>query len=622
VRALGDPGFKYREEAALAAADAGRWKGFAIATTGLAAVSVAFGAWGLLRPEPAQLVSRFEMNLPVGLEPDLSSGVGLAVSPDGSQVVFVGNSSGSTQLWRRPLDQLAPTLIAGTDGARNPRFSPDGTSVAYTGLGRLSIASLAGAPPSTVVLDSVQNSGGISWGPDGVFYFVKTNLTIWRVSEDGGPAEAVTTLGEGELAHRWPEALPNGRGILFTMSMSTRGGAEDVIALLSLETGETETLFQGEMARYARSGHIIYSSEDGTLSAVPFDQDRLELTGSAHTFLEGVQILNESDSYFALSETGVLLYLPGDVGTFTETQLVWVTRSGIEEPVAVNWRFDSPTDNYGWRLSPDGTRVAVTEQSEGNVDIRIKELPDGPIERLTFGDADETFPVWSPDGQWVAYVSGEGLALNAWQKRADGTGDPELLLDDVLNLLQPRWSSDGEWMVFRTSQGAVGRDIVGFRPGQDSEVTLLVASDEFTEWGPDLSPDSRWLAYSSDETGREEVYVRPFPNVDSTRVPISNEGGSNPRWSHSGTELFYVDASGRFVVAQVQTEPEFRVVNREPLFELGIEYLVGDGGDDFYDISLDDQRFLMGRRVGGGEGIPQYVVVQNFFEELRQRVPN
>jgi len=256
------------------------------------------------------------------------------------------------------------------------------------------------------------------------------------------------------------------------------------------------------------------------------------------------------------------------------------------------------------------------------VDIRFKELPDGPIERLTFGDADETFPEWSPDGQWVAYVSGEGLALNAWRKRADGTGDPELLLDDEQNLLQPRWSSDGEWMVFRTSQGAVGRDIVGFRLGQDSEVTLLVASDEFTEWGPDLSPDSRWLAYSSNENGREEVYVRPFPNVDSTRVPISNEGGSNPRWSHSGTELFYVDASGRFVVAQVQTEPEFRVVNREPLFELGIEYLVGDGGDDFYDISLDDQRFLMGRRVGGGEGIPQYVVVQNFFEELRQRVPN
>ena len=168
----------------------------------------------------------------------------------------------------------------------------------------------------------------------------------------------------------------------------------------------------------------------------------------------------------------------------------------------------------------------------------------------------------------------------------------------------------------------MGRDIVGLRPGVDTAVVSLVVSDEFTEWGPALSPDGRWLAYSSDETGREEVYVRPFPDVDSSRDQVSVGGGSNPRWAHGGGELFYFDEDGRFISASFQTEPDFRVLTRETLFTLGPEYLLGDGGADYYDVAPDDQRFLLGRLADEPDAGPGgYVIVLNFFEQLRRLVP-
>jgi Tol biopolymer transport system component len=256
---------------------------------------------------------------------------------------------------------------------------------------------------------------------------------------------------------------------------------------------------------------------------------------------------------------------------------------------------------------------------DGNVDIWIKDLPVGRFERLTFDDEDERFPVWTPDGQFVRYVRNEaGGNLDVWQSRADGTGTPELLLDDELNLFEARGSSDGEWMVFRTS----GDDIVGFRPDVDSEAIPLVANVEYSERQPALSPDGRWLAYATNETGRSEVYVQPFPNVDSNEVQrVSAEGGQNPLWANSGDELFFLDADRRLVAAQVETATGFRVLQRETLFSVGPEYGLLSGLA--YEVAPGDQRFLLARSsLGATVADNRFILVYNWLEELKERVDN
>jgi len=263
-------------------------------------------------------------------------------------------------------------------------------------------------------------------------------------------------------------------------------------------------------------------------------------------------------------------------------------------------------------------------------DIWVKQLPDGPFDRLTFDTDIQSYPAWSSDGQYLTYSQGgvTQLDYDVWRRRADGTGTPELLLTGgELSLFQSRWSPDGEWMVFRAGRMAESsgkRDIVGYRPGVDSEVSPLIATAEFAEQDPALSPDGRWLAYTSNRTGRNEVYVSPFPNVDSSRVAVSTNGGSSALWAHSGSELFFLDAGRNLVAAKVETASGFRVLGRETLFTLGPEYLVTEGAD-FYDVALDDQRFLMARSAtesDGSSGGARFILVVNWFTELRERMGN
>jgi len=409
---------------------------------------------------------------------------------------------------------------------------------------------------------------------------------------------------------------------------ASTGEGGDVWAI-DLETRERSFLTAGSTPRYASTGHLLFATPDGVLMRQRIDPATAELTGPAVPVLEDLTLVGGLALY-AVSESGSLIYITGEVEDTTAelTELVWVTRSGDATPVDPDWTFNPPPNNYGWSLSPDGSQVALTNVSDGNIDIWIKQLPDGPFERLTFDDADERYPVWTPDGQWVTYLRSESGNRDAWRRRADGTGGPELLLDDERSLLQARWSPDGEWLVFRTAataaEGLGLRDIVGFRPGVDTATMPLVATAEFVEEAPALSPDGRWLAYASDETGRAEVYVRPFPDVDSDKVRVSTDGGSGPLWAHSGSELFFVDADQRLVAAEVQTDSAFRVLQRQTLFSVSLGYLVF-GNSDFYDIAPDDQRFLMGREAGprGGTVVDgRIILVINWFEELRQRLGN
>ena len=304
-----------------------------------------------------------------------------------------------------------------------------------------------------------------------------------------------------------------------------------------------------------------------------------------------------------------------------------MTRSGEAAPVDPGWRFNVE-ESFGLRLSPDGARVAITQRVDGNEDVWIKQLPDGPLERLTSDDRIDTSPFWSPNGEFVAYSRDDGSGnLDIWQGRADGTGSPQPVLDDERNLYQGRWSPDGEWMVLRTGTGLIPSpddDIVGFRPGVDSAAIPLVASPEFSEQSPALSPNGRWLAYTSDRTGQREVYVSPFPNVDSTRITVSRAGGQNPLWAHSGSELFFVDAQGGLVATGVEADSVFRVLQRETLFTIGSEYLLVEGAD-FHDIRPDDEQFLMVRAAvvsAESSGDTRFILVENWFTELRERVPN
>ena len=633
VRALDDPAFRHGSvvEAGIAPA-AETWNRVTVAATALAAVFGVLAGWSFLRPAPAQPVLRTEIMVPDTFGLIFGQGVNLTVSPDGLRIVFVrATADGRGQLWLRALDELSPVPIPGTENARSPRFSPDGEAVVFAVNDRLATVSLSGAPPQTFDFEVSASAQIPAWGSDGMIYFTGTGGGIWRVPVVGGEPERVTEVTPGGQVreHVAPEVLPERKGILFTRIFNVASGTSiNDIAVAGLGAAQVRVLFPGTMVRYARSGHIVYTTADGTLLAAPFDPDRLE-AGPARTLVEGIRT-ERPYSYFALSDAGALVYVPRITGG-QSTELVWVTRAGDATPVEAGWQFDLPNANFGWRLSPTGERVAVAAVNDGNTDIWIKRLPDGPFELLTDSDGEDTYPSWTPDGEHVTYSSqAGGTDFAIWRRRADGTGTAEMVIDHPRGLLDGSWHPDGEWMVARTvafPPATAERDVVGFRSSVDSVAMPLIATDDFAEQGPSLSRNGRWLAYVSNRVGQPEVYVRPFPDVESASETVSTNGGTAPVWAHSGTEMFFVDADRTLVSVQVETESNFQVLGREPLFTLGPEYRATFGGSsNFYDVSRDDQRFLMGRFVGtaalSGDSSRRFILVQNFFEELKRLVPN
>ena len=369
-------------------------------------------------------------------------------------------------------------------------------------------------------------------------------------------------------------------------------------------------------------GHLVFGSLDGQILAAPFDAENMELTGAAVPIVEGVFVSADNYPVYSLSQSGTLVYQSGSGGG--QSEFVWVTRSGQATPVDPGYTFTMAI-NYGLRLSPDETRIVFNSIKEGNDDVRIKHLPNGPEERTTFSEDIDYRPFWTPDGLNVTYFSGPSTEdRNVWTKRADGTGEPVLVLDDERSFNQGVWTPNGEQLVLRVAAtAAMGlglRDILSFRPDVDSAAVPLVASTAFQEAAPALSADGRWLAYSSDETGRFEVFVRPFPNTDATRVLVSNDGGFAPVWAKSGSELFFMDQS-RGIVATQLDPTSGRVLTQETLFTLPPGY-AGNDSNSFYDISSDGERFLMIRAYDDtdGEGFAGFILVQNFFEELRERM--
>ena len=302
-----------------------------------------------------------------------------------------------------------------------------------------------------------------------------------------------------------------------------------------------------------------------------------------------------------------------------------MTRSGEATPVDAGETFTLASSFNGWRLSPDGSRIAFGRRVDGNDDIWIKELPDGPVSRLTFSDQLDVLPQWAPDGHSLTYKNGPLGEGRLWSKRADGTGDAELVFDGF-GTHNGVWSPDGEWLVVRRAEATGNRpaqDILAIRHGVDTAAVPLVATEAFGEVAPAISRDGRWLAYHSNETGRHEIYVRPFPDVDAGKWQVSTAGGIQPVWAHNGRELFFADPETRELKAAAftTTPTTFQRSQLTTLFEMPATYFGPAGSHDFYDVALDDERFLMARGYGSDDTSTSLVLVQNFFEELKRLVP-
>ena len=608
AKALADPNFRYGPGDGKAAGS-GQWNRLSVGLVTVAALLALVGAWtvsALLRPE-TRTVARFVVTPAEAQRLVRSSGgVDITLSPDGSRIVYVGVApGGGTQLWQRRLEDLEAVAIAGTEGAAGPDMSPDGQSVAFRAEGSIRTISLLGGPPLTVVA----RAGAPRWGSDGFIYFNRGGI-IHRVWAAGGDPEAVTVPIDN-VNQLYPDALPDGRGLLLTAFRGTP--AESRIAVVGPEGGEVREILTGTMARYAATGHVVYASADGTLLAAPFDARRLEVTGPSVALVEGVAVDVNAASHFAFSESGTLLYF---VGAGVASELVWVSRDGLVEPVDPGWtgKFASPA------LSPDGRQVAVAIQGEASMDVWVKQLDRGPSIRLTFDGSRNDYPAWTPDGESVTFASNQaGPSFDLWTKRADGSARSVLELDEDWALAEPLWSPDGEWFVHRTSTNAPGAgDILAHRRGGNTAPVPLVAT-RFTELAPAISPTRRWMAYSSNETGRTEIFVVPFPNAGDAKWPVSLGGGTEPLWSPAGDELFYRNGQGDLVAVRVETDPMFAAGATSVLFSASVYR--ENSVHHQYDGNPDGKRFIMVRPLGGGvEG--QLILVQNFFDEVRARVPN
>jgi serine/threonine-protein kinase len=587
-----------------------------IPAAAIAVVASALALWGWSRPESAKPVIRNEISL--DSTQALSGGWSrIALSPDGSTIVFSGGPD--NKLFVRHRDDFAVSALPGTDGAVAPFFSPDGSQIGFTTAGYvLKIVSLSGGLPVTIN-DSVVGRAGSNWGQDGLIYLPnKNNSGIIRLAPaPGSKAVPVTVLDtlNGEVAHRLPQVLPNGKGVLFTIYYGRLGKTGTAIAVADIATHRHTVLAQGIDARYSLSGHLLYVTENGTLMAAPFDESKMRMTGEPVAVAEGLRIGVIGATDLAVSRTGTLVYVGG--GAQGNSELAWVSRDGHAVSVDSAWR---GSISYP-ALSPDGSRVAVALFQGNRSDIWIKQLDAGPSLKLTFDGTDNGYPAWTPDGRSVTYYSNTSYGANPtetglWTKRADGSAQQILQFNWKRTPSEAVWSRDGKWLVFRTTTNTAGLgDIFAIRPGLDT-VPIAIAATPFVEVSPTLSPDGHWLAYSSNESGREDVFVVPFPNAGSAKWPISTHGGTQPLWSHSGKELFYRDGTGNMVAAEVKTSPSFSLGFTRVLFQAGRYSSLSSHRQ--YDVTRDDKRFVMIRPVVTS-GSDKMIVVDNWFEELKKK---
>ncbi len=570
-----------------------------------AALLGALIVWRLLGPHAPDhpTVTRLHLNLP-GLDPQPGLGWGFTISPDGRTIAFVAN--GMINL--RELESLDTAPILGTEDGYTPFFSPDGEWLGFLTVTGVRKVSLRGGPPIT--LATVGNPGRAVWCPNGEIIFdTRGPSGLKRVSAAGGGSlEDFTTTAEDEIDHAVPQILPDGDTVIFGVLPEGKGWTEASIFAKSLTNGKPKLLVEagGGSARYVDSGHLIYK-KGGALMAAPFDAARLQITGESVPVAEGVSNLGAANT-LTYSRNGTLVYLASSLAGAPPRALVWVDRQGREEAVGLG------PDSYSTpRISPDGSKLAITAQRPRlGRDVMLYDLERRVLERtLAQFEGNDNAPVWSANGDRVFYISDEsgGKVIS---KSSDGTQEETL----VKSWIAPQSASpDGSILVYLELNGEGGRDIGTISLDGDRTPRILLGGKSLED-SPDISPDGRFLAYSSTESDKSEIYVSPFPNVDRGRSRISYNGGAYPAWSSSGDELFYLN--GRTMMAARRT-PGSTATWSEPIALFTGDYLTSEPFARPFDVAPDG-RFLM-VKLASGSRPEELTVVLNWFEELERLVP-
>ncbi len=571
--------------------------------------------WYLKPSEPRQLM-RFDHELPEGQQfSSFDSQPSLAISPDGKQIVY----STTKGLYLRSIDEWTARLIVGTEGdSREPFFSPDGKWIGYfTPMDReMKKISINGGAPVTLCSFTAQVPMGASWSKDNTIVYGQVPGDIMRISANGGNPESIIKTKSPSSVY--PHVLPDGKSILYTDSA---GQLHGIVMVHSLESGETKELFPGLAVGYLPTGHIVYGlPNDSNLYAIPFDLDTLEPKGGPNPIVEGVM---GHGVQCAVSDAGTLVYMPGTSsgGGFGQLTLMWVDREGKEEPIA----FD-PDIYFFPSISPDGTKVAIRNTTGSNLDIWILDLAHKTRTRLTFDEAADSHPIWTPDSKRIAFTSNRDERVAIYWKSADGTGTDELLVAGSGMVIMPRsWTADRKTLVFMEASEGINGDIGAvLMEGDGAKKQLLHENQREVE--PRISPDGQWMAYSSDESGQFQIYVRPYPEVHGGKWQVSSVEGVWPLWSPDGRELFY-RSGDRYMAVPVKTEPTFSFETPKVLFQGTYVIPATSSFISNWDIHPDGKKFLMIKPPGAAGSVSTSVgprkinIVLNWFEELKERVP-
>ena len=539
----------------------------------------------------------------------------IALSPDGTRLAFVARDpAGKNLLWIRPLDSLTAQPLLGTENPSFPFWSPDGRSLGFFADGKLRRIDASGGPPQTLGEAPVPRGG--SWSREGVILFSPVvDGPLYRVSASGGLATAVTQLDKsrGESTHRWPYFLPDGRHFLYLVASFGSGEEKEKMGIYvrSLDSKEERLIVAAKSTlAYAAPGFVLFRRERH-LVAQPFDAQRLRITGDPLLVAENIQYFPQtSGALFSVSENGLLVYQ--SESTSVLSRLLWLDRSGREIG-----SLGAVGDQANPRISPDGKRVAldITDHQSGNVDVWIYQSAGGVATRFTSDPAIEAGPIWSPDGQRIAFISFRRGHPDIYQKSSSGAGIDEAVLASDRTKYVTDWSPDGRFLLFRALDATTNLELWVMPVGGDGKPIPFIKTTFGVNQGQ-FSPDGRWVAYASNESGKWEIAVAPFPGPGGN-WKVSTAGGTEPRWRRDGKELYYIAPDGKLMAVEVMAGTTFEAGVAKPLFPIRRREPVSASDLFSYDVSADGQRFLVSTDAGEVTSVPLTAIV-NWTAGLKQ----
>jgi Tol biopolymer transport system component len=599
------------------------WASAGALAAGLAIVVMAWAPWRTTpRPVPVQLRAALGVDAAV----IAIQSAPISISADGHLLVFAAQKPGAvTQLYVRRLGELTAAPLAGTDGASSPALSPDGRWIGFIAGGKLKRISVTGGTAITIA--DAPTARGVTWSDDGmaITFSPHSNVGLFEVSSDGGRAEPLTTLGDGQFTHRWPQILPGGSAVLFTAHTSPNGFDTANVEAQPLPTGARRILQRGATyGRYLRSGHLVYLRE-GTLFAAPFDPERLELTSPGVRILEGVATTPAGAAGLAVSDNGTLVYVPGRSAD-RQMPVDWIGREGKVTPLRT-----MPANWSNLVFAPDGRRLALDIADGEDIDVWTYEWERDSLSRLTLISGSATKPVWTPDGKRIVFgsVRSDTGRANLYWQRADNTGTVQRLTDSNNGQGAWSWHPSGKFLAFHElnpqTQDDVfilpvdGDEVSGWKPGKP----VAFLNSPHAERAPMFSPDGRWVAYQSTESGRDDVYVRPFPGPGS-QEKVSTGGGSTPTWSRTRPELLFATPDGRIMVAPYTEDGDaFRPETPRPWADSRLVARPRIGATRSFDLHPDGNRLALAAMTDTqADAQPDTLVfVFNFFEHLRRMAP-